>query len=327
MLINKDFPLSQILYYKLSNTAKYVLHAQSKEDLIDAIKFIKEKGFFDRNKYVIAGSGSNLIFRDEYYDGAVIHLAYQKDQSGGIVTDSRDKCMIHVPAGELVDNLINYALERNLSGLEWAGGLPGSVGGAVRGNAGAFGAEISDTLFSATVLNIAQEILEESVLENKDMDFGYRQSLIKSRGNMIVTHAVFKLKEADKSEISRSRQIYENNIAFRKKNHPMEYPSCGSVFKNISEQKRIEAILGKWPEIGEQVRGKWHGKVPVGYINKRLKLSGLRYGDMQISEKHSNFIVNLGEGKSSDVLKLIDEIKSRIFGEFGFVPDAEVEII
>ncbi len=327
MLIKKDYPLSEIFYYKLANTAKFVLEVSCRDDLVEAIKFVKEKGFFDQKKFVIAGSGSNLIFTDDYYNGAVIHLVPHKDLSRGVYVDSRDKTMIHAFAGEQMDKLIKFAFGKNLSGIEWAGGLPGSVGGAVRGNAGAFGEEIKDSLFSAAVLDISGNSITEQVLENKELGFSYRQSLIKSRGNMIVTEAVFKLREFNDEELAQSRQVYEKHIEFRRKNHPMEFPSCGSVFKNINSKESVDRIRSAWPDIEDMITQKWHGKVPIGYINKRLKLSGLRHEDMQVSEKHANFIVNLGKGKSSDVIKIIDEIKSRIFNEFGFVPEAEVEIV
>lgn len=326
MLIKQEFPLSEIFYYKLANTAKFVLEVQSKDDLLEAINFVKEKGFFDQKKFVIAGSGSNLIFRDEYYNGAVIHLLPQ-GYSSRIHIDNDDKTMIHVFAGEQMDTLIKFAFENRLSGLEWAGGLPGSVGGAVRGNAGAFGEEIKDNLYNATVLDTSGRNVIEKTLNNIELDFSYRQSLIKSRGNMIVADAVFKLKQCGEEELSKSREKYENHIEFRKKNHPMEYPSCGSVFKNIIDPLNIERIANVWPDVKDLVVQRWHGKVPIGYVNKRLKLSGLRFGDVQVSEKHSNFIVNLGDGKSSDVIRLIDEIKSRIYKAFGFVPETEVEVV
>lgn len=327
MLIKQDFPLSEIFYYRLTNTAKFVLDVSCKEDLVEAINFIKQKGFFDQKKFVIAGSGSNLIFTDEYYDGAVIHVLPQRDHVRGIYVDRSDKSIVRAFAGEQMDALIQFAFEKNLRGLEWAGGLPGSIGGAVRGNAGAFGEEIKDSLFRALVLDISGQEIKEQILENNDLGFGYRQSLIKSRKDMIVVEADFKLEKADNDELIRSREIYKKHIEFRRKNHPMEYPSCGSVFKNISEQKNVERIRSVWPDVNDLIISKWHGKVPIGYINKRLKISGLRYGEMQVSEKHANFIVNLGGGKSGDVIKIINEIKSRIHSEFGFIPETEVEII
>jgi UDP-N-acetylmuramate dehydrogenase len=118
-----------------------------------------------------------------------------------------------------------------------------------------------------------------------------------------------------------------NNINYRKEHHPIEYPTCGSVFKNITDANQIQKILAIWPDIKESMDTKWHGKISMGYVVKRLGFSKYRVGNMQVSEKHANFIVNLGNAKASDVLTIIKEIQNKVQETFGFIPEVEVEIV
>lgn len=139
--------------------------------------------------------------------------------------------------------------------------------------------------------------------------------------------AAFRLVIAGGDAVAAARETYRANIEYRHRNHPMEYPTCGSVFKNIERPGDVEKILALWPDVRELVEGRWHGKLSMGYAVKRLGLSGFQVGDAQISPKHCNFIVNLGNATSSDVLSIITEVQQRFLATFGFVPEPEVEIV
>jgi len=320
MVIQKDISLSQILWYKLGGKTKYLIGVDDEADILRAVDFIDKKNI---KNFIVCGLGSNLVFPDDYFDGAIIHIAKKKSQNEDFIKKGN---YITVYSGVLLNDLIQYSFENNLTGLEWAGGLPGTVGGAVRGNVGAFGGEIKDIVSSADAINQGRDtsIFE---LSSKDLNFSYRNSCVKENKNLIITTATFKLKPSSNKEIIKAKEVYENNIKYRQDHHPLEYPTCGSVFKNITKQEEIAKILKKWPDIEESVRVRWHDKVPVAYILGRLNMAGKKVGDMQISTKHANFIVNTGGGRSSDLLKIISSIKNKFNETFNFIPEVEVEIV
>lgn len=321
MHIQKDFPLSQILWYKIGGIAKYLLEIENAQDLQSALDFIKKNNI---QKTFFCGLGSNLIFSDDYFDGAVIRIANAKPQDKDF--QKKDE-FITAFSGVTLNDLIKYTFKNNLIGLEWAGGLPGTVGAAIRGNVGAFGKEIQDSLFSIEVLEEKDSSYTRRTLKKDDLSFSYRNSLVKENKKMIIISATFQLYPADSSTLAEAKKNYLNNISYRKTHHPIEYPTCGSVFKNISDPKQIEKILTIWPDIKKEVETKWHGKVSMGYIINRLGFSGFQIGKMQVSTKHTNFIINLGDGKAKEVIAIIKEIQHKTQDTFGFTPEVEVEMV
>lgn len=320
MLVQNDFEISSQLWYKIGGKVKYFLDCKTKDDVIEAFDFVQKNNI---TKIFVCGLGSNLIFTDNYFDGAVIRISRDGNASD-IHFD--DKGSVEAFAGELLDDVIKYSLDHNLMGLEWAGGLPGTVGAAVRGNVGAFGGEIKDSLVHADVIDFSGGKPEYKTLSNDELQFVYRGSLIKSNKKMIVVSAQFALKKAQE-EISVAKEVYLKNIQFRKDRHPLEYPNCGSVFKNIREQEKIEKVLSIYPELRQSVETKWHHKLAVASVIEKLGLKGYRVGDAQVSEKHALFIVNLGHAKASDVLQIIDHIQQTFQDKFGFKLEVEVEIV
>lgn len=322
MQIRNDFDLSEVLWYKVGGKAKYFIEADSKEDILQALSFVEK---MHPHKLFICGLGSNLIFSDEYFDGAVIQIRSNPQLARNIVkvNDGLVECF----AGEELESLIQFSFQNNLIGLEWAGGLPGTVGAGVRGNVGAFGSEIKDNFAEAEIIEINGSSFNTYTKGADEFHFSYRNSLVKENKNMIVISAKFALQAADPGQVASAQSIYNQNITYRKIHHPIEYPNCGSVFKNIADKNQVDAVIAKWPDIKETVNLKWHGKVSMGYIIKRLGLLGYTVGKMQISSKHCNFIINLGGGKASDVRSIIKEIQNKVSAEFGFVPEVEVEIV
>lgn len=321
MLIQNDISLSEMLWYKIGGKAKYVLTCESRSDISDALEFIKKE---KPNKLFICGLGSNLIFSDAYFDGAVIRIVSSAKQNSGIsiVGDN-----ITAFAGTILGDVITFAFDHELTGLEWAGGLPGTVGAGVRGNVGAYGGEIKDSLVSAEMIDYSGEVPVLKTLTNEELQFIYRGSLIKSHKKMVVVSATFGLQKSSAEEIAAAREIYEKNKQYRKDRHPLEYPNCGSVFKNLREKEQIEKVLSVYPDLKENVEQKWYGKVAVASLIEKIGLKGFRIGDAQISEKHALFIVNLGNAKSKDVLAIIQTVKEKFLNTFGFEPEVEVEIV
>lgn len=239
MTIHKDFPIADILWYKIGGTAQYLLDVDNVEDVKKAIDFIRENKL---KRAFFLGSGSNLIFTDDYFDGAVVRFV--SPRKGGLQLIGPN--VIEAFAGQSIDSVIQFAFENKLVGLEWAGGLPGTVGAAVRGNAGAFGKEIKDIVKEAVVFEITDRKTELETLKRFELKFSYRNSYIKKKRNLIVASVVFKLITADSAGVQRARQEYLNNIEYRKRRHPLEFPNCGSVFKNISDPEDVKKSPGNF---------------------------------------------------------------------------------
>ncbi len=322
MQIYTDYQLSDILWYKIGGKAKYFIQASSKEDIFEALHFIKEKNI---RKVFICGLGSNLIFTDKYFDGAVLQITSGKEEQIRLIEPK----IIESFVGHLLDDVVQFAFKHELVGLEWAGGLPGTVGAAVRGNVGAYGGEIRDSLQSAEILTLRDDYSYEiKTFTNDDLQFVYRGSIVKGKkGQMIVLSARFKLKKASKDELVHAQQTYEKNKQHRKDRHPLEYPNCGSVFKNIREKEKVEKVLQILPDIKEKVEKQWYGKVAAAYLIQQLGLQGYQIGNAQISKKHALFIVNLGGATAEDVTSIISTVQEKFLRTFGFTLEPEVEIV
>lgn len=291
MQIYNNVLLSTILWYQIGGVARTVIDVASKEDVYEALAYIKTNNV---TKVFVLGLGSNLLFSDEGYDGVIIRFMSQDD---GMGVQFLGNGLIESFAGEFLDSVIQAQFELGLVGLEWAGGLPGTVGAAVRGNVGAFGGEIKDVFVKAHCIRLQENGDYEEVTLNRDkMEFAYRSSRVKNE-RLIVVSAQFQLREGNPEELLQAHETYFANVTYRQDKHPLDYPNCGSVFKNISKKEEVERILESWDDITELVRDKWHGKVSMGYIIDRLGLKGRQIGNAQISEKHQNLIINKGEQK------------------------------
>ena len=321
MRVYNNVSLSTILWYQIGGIVDTVIDVSSKEDLHEALKYIEDNNFSD---IFVIGLGSNMLFPDQGFKGAIIRFLNQQDGQGiRKISDT----IIESFAGETLDSVINFSLDSGLVGLEWAGGLPGTVGAAVRGNVGAFGGEIKDTFKKAHCIRLFPKGgYEELMLDRDEMEFTYRTSKVKKE-KLIVLSTQFELKVGMPEELLAARETYYSNILYRQEKHPLDYPNCGSVFKNISDKNDVEKVLEKWSDVKELVNSKWHGKVSMGYIIDRLGLKGKQIGNAQISEKHQNFIVNLGGAKANEVKEIIAMVEKKFQDEFGFTPEVEIEIV
>lgn len=319
MHIYNDFQLADILWYKIGGRTKYLLEVQNTEDVLTAIGFIQNN---DIKKIFVCGLGANLLFTDDYFDGAVIRFIPSQNPA---IVKREENGVIEVFAGETLDRVIQFAFGNNLIGLEWAGGLPGTIGAGVRGNVGAFGGEIKNSTNCVEVVDWTTGSI--SILDNQELNFTYRSSAVKKNRNFIICSVVLQLTPATKEQVIEAKRIYQANIDYRNKNHPHEYPNTGSTFKNIATKEDVEKIVQVFPDMQELINTKWYGKVSMGYLNKRLGFSGRRVGNAQVSEQHANFINNLGGAKAKDVLEIIKEIQNKFQETFGFIPETEVEIV
>lgn len=324
MQVYNNVLLSTILWYQIGGIAKTVIDVASKEDVFEAFSYIQKNNI---QKVFVLGLGSNLLFSDDGYDGAIIRFQSQEDGMGvRLVADN----IVESFAGEFLDSVIQAQFELGLVGLEWAGGLPGTVGAAIRGNVGAFGGEVKDVFVKAHCIRFKENgEYEEVTLSKDEMDFSYRNSKVKAEetDKLIVVSAQFELRPGSPEELLNAHEAYFANVTYRQQKHPLDYPNCGSVFKNVSRTDEVSKVLEVWPDIKEMVDGQWHGKVSMGYIIDRLGLKGKQQGAAQISEKHQNFIVNKGGAKAHEVKGLINEIQIKMQESFGFTPEVEIEIV
>ncbi len=319
MTVYNNILLSEMVYYKIGGSARFLLEIRSNNDVADALEFVSKNNIL---KILPLGLGSNVLINDKEFNGAVLRFVKPKTD----LIQEEDN-LVKVFASHNLDDVIQYFFHNNYIGLEWAGGLPSTVGAAVRGNVGAFGGEIKDSIEKVEIVEKVGNELVRKELTRDDLQFSYRNSILKHRKDLIVSIVYFHFQKANSQQLEKAKAEYVAHIEYRATHHPMEYPSCGSVFKNITKKEDTQRILMKWPDVRFISKEKWHNKIAMGYVVNRLGLSGKQIGGAQISEKHANYIVNKNNATFNDVFGLIDQIKEKFYQEFGFYPEPEVEII
>ncbi len=282
----KNIPMKRYTSMKVGGAVRYMVYPFDDEALSKTIERLVDEGI----RYRFLGNGTNIIVNDCGIEEAVIRITRMRQSIG---KQNKDKGNITVSGGASLRGFIKDCARKGLSGIERLYWIPGSVGGGIKMNAGSFGATISDCLEEVYIYNRKTGFLS---LAKKDVTFGYRQSSI-GREDCVVG-AVFHLHEKDKNFIFHEMDYVYNE---RKKRHPMEYPSSGSIFKSVD---------------GEPA---WH------FIEK-AGLKGLRIGDACVSEKHANFIVNLGSATAEDIKNLIEKVKKEVFEKLGVILREEVEL-
>ncbi|MBI5044987.1 MAG: UDP-N-acetylmuramate dehydrogenase [Candidatus Levybacteria bacterium] len=317
MRIRESVPLSEIVYYHIGGIARFVIEVYNLEEIREAINFLRSH---HEVKIYILGLGSNTLFPDDCSTLGVIWLR----ESGAISFQDES---ITAFAGESLDSIITFSLNNKQVGLEWAGGLPSTIGGAVRGNAGAFGSEIKNNVISVDAIDMSDSKLLLKSYSKDECGFSYRNSYFKQNSNLLITSVVLATKNADEIVLKNAKNTYLKNIDYRANNHPIEYPSCGSVFKNIVKKEEVEKIISVWTDVKSLSESRWHNKISMGYVINRLGFSGKKVGDAMISPKHTNYIVNLGHATAQDVRILIDQVRESFYHVFGFYPEPEVIIL
>jgi UDP-N-acetylmuramate dehydrogenase len=282
----KDAPMKRYTSMRVGGPARFLLYPADRADLQAMVVRLNDSGI----PYRFLGNGTNIIVSDDGIRDALIRIT---KMSRLHFTKTTDGAVADVGGGFSLKRFIGECARRGLGGLEKLYWIPGSIGGAVRMNAGSFGQSISDTLAGIVVLNDRGEIIDEKTGPG---DFGYRESIVK-RSECVISSR-FRLKNADKDELKRDMDyVYQE----RKLRHPMEYPSAGSVFKGVGGQSA------------------W-------WFVEKAGLRGYRIGDACVSDKHTNFIVNMGHAKARDIAALINTIKAEVLARLGVVLEEEVEL-
>lgn len=277
-------PLSKYTYTKTGGPADILAFPQNVQEIQDLLTFAKEEGL----PWQVLGNASNLIVRDGGIRGLVIILT----DMNKITVDGN---YITADAGATIIETSKVARDHKLTGLEFACGIPGSIGGAIYMNAGAYGGEVNDCFYKADILRPDGTV---ETLNNEDMKFAYRHSIIQEQGG-IVLNATFLLDNGNYDDIN---QKMEELTYLRESKQPLEYPSCGSVFKR--------------PE------GHYTGPLII-----EAGLQGKQIGGAQVSMKHAGFIVNIDHATATDYIKLIQHIQEVIYEKFEIKLETEVRII
>ena len=314
-MLKQNVSLKDYSNYKIGGNASYFFEVFSKDDLIKGLKNWYEISLdfpVNKKEIFVLGNGTNVLFSDDGFYGLVI-----KNSINGINIQDN---IITVGAGEELSSLLDYCVKNSLSGLEWAGGLPGTIGGAVRGNAGAFRGEIKDNLYEVISLNL--KTFKTVKRNNKDCELSYRNSVFKNKAaDEIIISVSFKLIKGEKQEIKNKTQ---EKIEYRRAKHPLEYPNIGSIFKNVPIEKFLDTQM---KDLSQYIKNDPFPLVPTAKLIFLTGLKGERVGDVMVSTKHTNFIVNMGDGKATEVKRLIGFIKDRVREEFSIELEEEIMYI
>ena len=280
----ENIPLAPYCSMNVGGSAKYLALPKSEEELICAITHYRKTG----EKYIVVGNCSNLIFPDSGYDGAVIVTS----EIRGIVCENG---VITALCGDTLSSLARVAMNNSLLGLEFCYGIPGTVGGAVFMNAGAYGGEISEHFIRGRFLSRDNSVV---TLCRDELEFGYRKSRL-AREELILLSAEFTAENGVKEEI---RAKMDELMQKRKSKQPLEYPSCGSAFK------RPEGHF-------------------AGALIEQCGLKGYSIGGARVSEKHAGFIINGGNATADDVIRLLEYISDTVFENTGVRLEPEIRVI
>ncbi|MFL3052530.1 MAG: UDP-N-acetylmuramate dehydrogenase [Candidatus Neomarinimicrobiota bacterium] len=279
-----DEPMSKHTSYGIGGPARAYITPKNKEDLVSILKFSKDNNI---PSYFI-GSGSNLLVSDEGIDGIVITLGKSFNKL------EINKNNVFAETGVMLGRMVKECAKRNLSGIESLIGVPGTLGGALIMNAGAFGGEISNYLEYVSVITMSGD---EKKYQQKDIKFNYRNSSFSD--NEILINANFKFILSDQKTVSKNKLKASGG---RKSSQPLRFRSAGSVFKNPSEGA-------------------------AGYFIDKAGLKGTKSGDAEISSVHANFFVNHGRATAKDVIRLINIARKKVYKEFGVMLELEIKTL
>ena len=275
-------PLARFTTFKIGGPADYYLEPKDREDLINLIKYLKEIKY----PYLIIGNGSNVLISDEGIRGAAINLEF------GFTKIQINKNNVFAEAGIRLSKLVDVCIENSLVGMENLAGIPGTLGGAILMNAGAYGGEISNFIKTVEVV----DDVEFKFLTKEECGFTYRKSNLERK---IILSAEFELPFGDKAK---ARERRKELLIKRNQSQPVDVPNAGSIFKNP---------VGNY----------------AGRLIEQAGLKGLTIGGAKVSEKHANFIVNFNNASANDVIELMKVIQETVFNKFGILLEPEIKMI
>ena len=310
LTVQENIPLASLTTFQIGGNARYFVEVSSEDGIREALDWARKEGV----SFVILAGGSNVLVSDDGFDGLVISMRFKNLTFKSGVLD--------VGAGCNLLDIIRTSAERGLGGWEKLAGIPGTVGGAVRGNAGAFGSEMKDFVVSIRTLNTNNqqhhyttnknsEVTPPSlkVWSNTECDFSYRHSFFKDHPEWIILGAQIRLVPTDAGE---SKRLIDETIAERELRHLQDVKAAGSYFMNPIASQEIVAMF----EREKRVRAR-AGRVPAGWLIEKAGMKGVTVGGAQASEQHPNYLINTGTATAVDVLALAEKIKEAVEKQFG----------
>jgi UDP-N-acetylmuramate dehydrogenase len=306
--VQENVDLHPLTTFRVGGKARYFVEAKSESDLVEALTYAREK----KLSVFVLGGGSNVLFSDRGFDGMVIKMEN---------VDRRDdhEGKLSVGAGATLYSVIEYAKERGYGGMEKLAGIPGTVGGAVRGNAGAFGTETSSVVVSVRALN--RDTFDIREYPKAACEFGYRMSLFKKNPSLIIISVELSLVPNQRSETL--EKSMRETIETRERKHPQRILCAGSFFMNpvvANEKLRREFEL----DTGEVVKG---DTLPAGWLIDHTGLRGKEVGGAKVSDIHPNYLINTGTATAESILILASLIKQRVRTELGVRLREEVQMV
>lgn len=280
-------PMKKHTTFKIGGPAEVFIKIDNLEDLKKVLLFASK----NNTKLTIVGNGSNLLVLDEGIKGITLNIKLEKIE----IKEKEEKVEITVGAGEKIGKLSKICLQKQITGMEELSGIPGTIGGAIRMNAGAHGKEMKDIVKTVKCIDYQGK---EKIFTNEELEFTYRSSIFKKE-KYIITEIELELQKGQEEQIKAKMEEYAQ---YRKEKQPIEYPSAGSTFKRGNDFITAKLI----DEAG---------------------LKGYHIGDAEVSTKHSGFVINKGNATAKDILKLIDHVKKEVYKKFQKQIELEIEII
>lgn len=293
--------------FKIGGPVQYFVTVDTVENAVALFHYLDGSG----TPYFVFGGGSNMLVPDEGFDGVAVKIADKRYTVEGVT--------MTVAAGMTTVEMAQVSIKEGLTGFEWGVGVPGTIGGAVRGNAGAMGSDMSRCVVSvdAYVNGSVETFSHEQCL------FTYRESIFKKNGG-IVLRVTLGLKKADNTNGMKEALAY---LQYRNKTQPQGFASTGCIFKNADMNENKEALLKHFGEQDEKVQQFLAvGKISAGWLVEQAGMKGVQVGNAKVSETHGNFIVNLGGATAEDVHTLIESIKAKVYDTYGIALEEEIQV-
>ncbi len=296
-------PLSRYTRFAIGGPADIYAETPSAEAFIAALHVARQSG----QDYVVIGGGTNLIVSDDGFRGIVLRLTAQRILAAG------ERVM--ADGGAVLQDLVDFTVERGLKGLETLAGIPGSVGAAIYGNAGAYGHSISERVLAVRFYD-GRDV---RVFDNAACEFHYRESIFKRHKDWIIFSTELLLEKADASEL---RKISDDIVQVRNEKFPVTMKCAGSIFKNLLLADLPDGVAAQVP--AQVIR---EGKVPAAYFLEAVGAKGMSRGDIHVASHHANLIYNGGAGTAADLRALIAELKARVQQKFSLTLEEEVQYV
>ncbi len=301
--VRRDVPLSVYTRFGIGGPADIFVEASSADVFVQALRIARTSGL----DTVVIGGGTNLIVSDEGFRGVVLKLSN--------CALARDGRAVHAESGATLQALVDFTVGFGLRGLETMTGIPGSVGAAVYGNAGAYGHSIAERISGVRFFD--GEAIRE--IDNAACEFHYRESVFKQHKEWIIFSAELNMDEADATLL---RETADKILAIRNKKYPPAMKCAGSIFKNLLLADLPARIVENLPP-GVIVEG----KVPSAWFLEQVGAKGMQKGDIHVADYHANLIYNAGHGAAGDLVSLIAELKRRVEQRWGFPLEEEVQYV